>query len=143
MKPSVRPLGIIVISLFGFLLITTFYADRSQFIYSGKEMHKFLQQANYEIDTSQLRTFNEPILIDIRNSDTYTMNPLDSSVNMPLSNILSEEYKSILGSGSPKVLLAYEPIEAHETWMLLTQLGYTDLYIIEPKLLIGNEKSDH
>ncbi len=132
MKSAIRPLAIIVISLFGFLLIITKYADRNKFELTGKEMYAKVLSTNYELDQTEIAKLGAVQYIDIRATETSDYSQQDSIVNIPLSGILDDNFQQLFASKTPKVILAHDPIKAHEAWMLLTQLGYQELYVLKP-----------
>ncbi|WP_258099894.1 rhodanese-like domain-containing protein [Marinoscillum pacificum] len=129
MKSSIRPLGIIILSLFGFLLIVSFYADKSQFELTAKEMHGKVLHSGYRLDSTGLSQLVDPILIDIRNERSFLVDHLDHSVNVPLSQLLNDESLELIGQSRPKVIISDERIHANESWMLLTQMGYDSIFV--------------
>jgi rhodanese-related sulfurtransferase len=130
MKSSIRPLAIIVISLFGFLLIVTIFLDRDNFKYNAQEMHQIIKDREaYVIDSLKFAEMSDAYLVDIRNPEDFIMSN-DRMVNIPLAQIIDEENAAFFKNNATKVLFAEEPLKAHEAWMLLTQMGYEDLYVL-------------
>lgn len=129
MKSVKRPLGIIMVSLFGFLLIITFYADKSNFEVSTKEMQTIVLTKDYSLTRSVVKQMSDAQLIDIRNAEYFAINHDSSALNIPLPTILDDIYHDLFESDRPKVILAHDPIKANEAWMLLTQLGYKEIYV--------------
>ena len=105
MKNSIRPLAIIVVSIFGFLLIVSFYADKSQFELSGKEMHDKVMSTNYELDSVSFSDLQNPILIDIRDEESYLIDHMPGAINIPLSALLDDDNLDIINKDQPKVIL--------------------------------------
>jgi|GEM_PF-3158963 len=133
MKSAIRPLGIITISLFGFLAIVSFYTDKSKLEYSGREMQEKALSTKYLLSEEEVHGLKNPQIVDIRDSKNYRLEHEDDALNIPLSVILDEEYKNFFESSDPKVILAYDPVKANEAWMLMTQLGYENLYVTNIK----------
>lgn len=125
MKSAIRPLAIIVISIFGFLLIIVRYADTNKLQLTAEEMHSKVSEIDYLLKND----LPDALTIDIRSPQEYLTNSVEGSINIPMSSILDNKYETIFGSEKSKVILAHDPIKAHETWMLMTQLGYKNLYI--------------
>ena len=125
MKSAIRPLAIIGISILGFLLIVVGYADTNKLKLTAEEMHTKISEADYLLE----KDIPSAQLIDIRSPEEFMLNNVEGTLNIPLSAILDKKYESIFGSEKPKVILAYDPIKAHEAWMLLTQLGYQNLFV--------------
>ena len=130
MKSSIKPLAIIIISIFGFLIIISHYADKSKLKLSAKEMQLIARATDYSINQKQLKDFQNTVLIDLREPNFYNVNHHDRAINIPLSDILNEKFKNLFESEFPKVIQAHDPIKANEAWMLLTQLGYKKIYIL-------------
>ncbi len=133
MKYKIRPLGIIMVSIFGFLVILTFYTDKSQFELTGKEMHAKVLAANYKLSNEDALGMNGAKLVDIRDSKSFRLVPREGAINVPLASILSDENKAFFQTDAPKVLISDDAVQSHEAWMLLTQLGYENLYVTEEK----------
>ena len=131
MKPSIRPLAIITISIFGFLVILTQYANKSNFEMTAKDMHVQVIQSNYVLNDTVVSKLSDALLIDIREPHKYLISHRKEAINLPLANILNEENQTFWQKNHPKVLQSDDPIKAHEAWMLLTQLGVKDLYILQ------------
>ncbi len=133
MKSSIRPLAIIVVSTFGFLLIVSFYADKNQFELTAKEVHDRVLITDYQLDSTAFVQLTDPYLIDIRDEHHYQIGHVDGAMNIPLSRILEEHYDELFQADRPKVILAHDPVKGHEAWMLLTQLGYSQLFLLKLK----------
>jgi rhodanese-related sulfurtransferase len=129
------PLAIVIISILGFLLIISQFSDRGNFTLTAREMHNKVISTDYLLQNEELMKLNNPILIDIRDRESFTLTGNENALNIPLSGILEEESLSQLRTDRAKVILAYDPVAANETWMLLTQMGYEKLYIISPELI--------
>ncbi len=56
---------------------------------------------------------------------------MKGALNVPVSSILDKEFKELFVSEAVKVILAHDPVVAHETWMLLTQLGYENFRVMK------------
>lgn len=130
MKSSIRPLSIIMISLFGFFLIITNYADKSDFQYSGKEMLEIVRSGSYTVSLDTVK-LNDEVIIDLRDSKQFSNNHFERAINIPLSDLLNTEYEDFFSSTSRKLLTSNDAADAHEAWMLLTQLGYKNLYVLD------------
>ena len=133
MKSTVVTLGVIMTVFFGLLILLTRQADQSAFRYTAQEMHQLVTSTNYVIPSDQIKEMPEYVLIDIREPEEFILGHLDGAINIPVSSVLDEEFKSSFSSDIPKIILSYDPIRTHETWMLLTQLGYKNLWVMDPE----------
>ncbi|WP_421877911.1 rhodanese-like domain-containing protein [Marinoscillum sp.] len=131
MKASIRPLAIIILSMFGFLVIVSFYADKSQFELTAREMQVRVIATDYLLDSAKVSQLDSPIFIDIRDGHDFLMDQFNQAKNVPFSRLLDEDYSQVFSQQVPKVLLSYKSIPTHEAWMLLTQLGYEQVYVLE------------
>lgn len=132
-KAAIRPIGIITISLFGFLVIVSFYTDKSAFEISGKEMHAKVLSTTYVIEEDNLTDLKDVSVVDLRDSKSFLLAPRAGAINIPLASVLSEENEAFFKNDKSKVLVCNDPAKAHEVWMLLTQLGYENLYVLKEK----------
>lgn len=131
MKSSIRPLAIIIVSLFGFLVIVSYYADDSKFEYTGHEMLEIVQSGDYMVSQDSLKSMGQASLIDIRSQEEYIVNHLDGAINVPLPDILNETHSELFKNDNPKIIISDDQTKAHETWMLLTQMGYSKIYVLD------------
>jgi rhodanese-related sulfurtransferase len=131
MKPSIRPLAIITVSIFGFLIILTQYANKSNFELTAQDIYKEAIKTNYVLNDTEISKLKNRSLIDIREPEQYIISHDPKAINIPLSSILNEEYQGIWRRNQPKILQSNDPVKAHGAWMLLTQLGVEQLYILQ------------
>ncbi len=130
MKSSVRPLAIIMISLFGFLLIATHYTQKSDLKYTGKEMLDFVRSSNYTLLPDSLSKIGNVSFLDIGVKESASVSGQQDTINIPLSSLLDHEHINYFRGDQPKVILSDDEANAHEAWMLLTQLGYENIYVL-------------
>ena len=131
MKSTLRTLGVIIVLFFGLLLLLTSKADKSDFKYSAREMLQLVTNTDYVIDSGYLKEMPGYTLIDLRKPEEFVLGHAKDAINIPVASILDDKHKALFASDAPKVLLAHDPIRAHETWMLLTQLGHGNLWVME------------
>jgi sulfur-carrier protein adenylyltransferase/sulfurtransferase len=77
---------------------------------------------------------NDPSLqlIDVRTPEEFAAFSLPGAINIPLANILSDEYSDILNQDTKtNVFYSNGTVQASEAWMLTRQLGYTNNYVLE------------
>lgn len=71
-------------------------------------------------------------LIDVRSQDEFEKFNLPGSINIPLTDLLSEQYEAILNQDQKmNILYANGTLVANEAWMITRQLGYSNNYVIE------------
>ncbi len=71
-------------------------------------------------------------LIDIRPQDEYEKFSLPGAINIPLTDILSEEYRDILNQDVKRnILFSNGTVDATKAWMIMSQLGWENNYVME------------
>ncbi len=125
---NTKILGVIVVFFFGLLLVLTSAMDRSNLRYSAEEMIT-LSKTAYVLDS--LPYSGDYLKIDLSEPQLFTDNDVESTVNIPFAMLLNREYVDIWQNDQNKVLTGVSEMELHQAWMLLTQLGYKQLYVLE------------
>lgn len=71
-------------------------------------------------------------LIDVRSQDEFEKFSLPDAMNIPLSDLLSDEYTDILHQDvKMNVFYSNGSLTANEAWMITRQLGYSNNYVLE------------
>jgi len=71
-------------------------------------------------------------LIDVRSPDEFQKYHLDGAMNIPISVILSDEYRDYVDQGiKMNVLYSNGTLDSHKAWMILRQLGFENNYVLE------------
>jgi len=71
-------------------------------------------------------------LIDVRTPDEFLKFNLPGAINIPLSDLLSEEFKDLLDQDiKMNVFYSNGTLQANEAWMITTQLGYKNNYVLQ------------
>ncbi|MBP6976851.1 MAG: rhodanese-like domain-containing protein [Bacteroidales bacterium] len=71
-------------------------------------------------------------LIDVRSPDEYDKFHLPGAINVPLDNILSDQWTDILDQDvNMNVLYSNGTTHSNEAWMIVRQLGYTNNFVLE------------
>ncbi len=71
-------------------------------------------------------------LIDLRSQDEFEKFSLPNAINIPLNAILNEEYVDILNQDIKRnILFSNGSLDATKAWMIMTQLGWENNYVME------------
>ena len=71
-------------------------------------------------------------LIDVRSQDEFEKFSLPNAINVPLSDILSEEYRDIVHQDIKRnIFYSNGTIDAMKAWMITSQLGWQNNYVME------------
>jgi rhodanese-related sulfurtransferase len=71
-------------------------------------------------------------LIDVRSLDEFEKYNLPGAINIPLTDLLSDQYADILNQDvKMNIFYSNGTITANEAWMITRQLGYTNNFVLE------------
>ena len=71
-------------------------------------------------------------LIDVRSQDEFEKFSLPGAINIPSTDLLSEEYKDLLNQDvKMNIFYSNGTLVANEVWMITRQLGYINNYVLE------------
>lgn len=71
-------------------------------------------------------------LIDVRSQAEFEKYSLTGAINIPLSDLLSEEYADVLNQDiKMNILYSNGTLAANEAWMITRQLGYNNNFVLE------------
>ena len=72
------------------------------------------------------------LLIDVRAQDEYESFHLPGAVNIPLSDMLSDDWQAYLNQDvRHNVFYSNGTVKANEAWMITMQLGYKNNYVLQ------------
>lgn len=72
------------------------------------------------------------LLIDVRGQDEYEKYHLPGSFNIPLTDILAEEWVDYLDQDTRhNIFYSNGTVTANEAWMITIQLGYENNYVLQ------------
>jgi len=129
--------GIVLLLILGaFIAFTSVKTDGRQEISPDELFHKTIQRNRYFApeDVANYIISGDPSiqLIDVRVDKFYSKFTLKGAINIPLKDILKQEnldyfdqdvYKTIIFSNGTS--------DADVAWMLVTRLGYKNVYVME------------
>ncbi|MCX6335107.1 MAG: rhodanese-like domain-containing protein [Bacteroidia bacterium] len=71
-------------------------------------------------------------LIDVRSQEEFEKFSLSGAINIPLADILSDQYVDILNQDvKMNIFYSNGTLNANEAWMITRQLGYSNNYVLE------------
>jgi rhodanese-related sulfurtransferase len=71
-------------------------------------------------------------LIDVRPQDEYEKFSLPKAINIPLTDILADEYRDILNQDVRRnIFYSNGTVDATKAWMIVSQLGWENNYVME------------
>ena len=136
-KPYIKLLGLIVILFLAGLVFTSLRArNKYRFKQPAEELHSELIKSNHFMTPQKAQEIinnkdDKYIFVDLRNPREYDNFHIEGAVNIPLPQILDDQYASVFKNDKIKVLYSNKSIKADEAWMLLTQYGYENLLVLQ------------
>ncbi|MBK7134574.1 MAG: rhodanese-like domain-containing protein [Bacteroidales bacterium] len=71
-------------------------------------------------------------LIDVRSQDEYEKYSLPGAINIPVTDLLSDQYTDILDQDvKMNIFYSNGTLTANEAWMITRQLGYNNNFVLE------------
>lgn len=71
-------------------------------------------------------------LIDVRNADQFERYHLPGAINVPLPDLLSDEWQELLNQDTrTNVFYSNGTVEANQAWLITRQLGYENNYVLQ------------
>lgn len=71
-------------------------------------------------------------LIDVRSQEEFGKFSLEGALNIPLTDLLSDEYTDILDQDQKmNIFYSNSTLAANEAWMITRQLGYNNNFVLE------------
>ena len=126
----------VIILIVGFL---TFRRPVYTYKLSAQEMLEQLNIRDNEVtpyEMIQIISNNDlsTVIVDIRDPYTYQKRYLGNAINIPVSDIMLEYsmdfFNEMLNDSVSVIIYANNQLEANGTWMLLQQLGYSNVKIL-------------
>ena len=71
------------------------------------------------------------IVVDVRSQDDYAKYSIPGSINIPITDILGDEMLQDIEKDKTVVLVSNGNTKASQAWILLKQLGYKDVYVLQ------------
>ena len=127
---------IIASVIFLMILVTgfiTFKQPENKYDISAKEMLAETGSTDQVVSPDELE-LTDIILVDLRNSNDFNKGTIDGAINIPVSDILNEDVISQFNEWQNRsetvVLFAGDQQAANAPWMILRQLGFSNLKVL-------------
>lgn len=130
MNINIKILGVIIVFFFGLLLLLTSRMERSHLKYTAEEMVE-KAKTDYVVNKGDLQRLRGYMLVDLQEPQLFESDHFEGAINIPFATLLEEDSKEIWANNETKVITGATPMERHEAWMLLTQMGYEDLLVLQ------------
>jgi len=128
--------------------VLTFKQPRNVYKKTQEETLTAIKSTDYLVHLEDIVNKN-PVIIDVRSKSEYTISHIENAINIPTAEILENKSISLLNdvknTGETSFIYGKNPEEANSSWMLLYQLGYDNMKIlnvethhIDNKLVVRN-----
>ena len=128
-------LVILLLVLFGFatLKITGKYKFKKQ----SAEMLEIVISREHALDIEKVKDLsseNEFFFIDIRTPKEYINYHIAEAKNIPFDRLLDDEFSDFFNNPNKKIIYGTTSVGSNAAWMVLTQFGYDNLFILDSDL---------
>ena len=135
-KKSIISLGVFIILIAISLIGLSLGARNSSKIkMSAEQVHSMIVAGENSYDPEQMEydiksKVNGLTIIDLRSPDRYLIDHIKGAINIPFQRIMDEQYTRYFESKDTKIIYAEDETKSAEVWVLLTQLGYNNIYFL-------------
>ena len=132
-----RILTTALIGLIGLIIAMVPENTTKQFQLTASELIDEMEEGSEYIHPDELAEWlinKDPSiqLIDIRTPIEFEKFHLDNAINIPLSQLLKDEWVDYLNQGvKMNILYSNGNTLAHDSWMILRQFGYDNNYVLQ------------
>ncbi len=136
-RPYLILLGAIIVLMMAGLIVTSLKArSKYRFRKPAEELHQeLIKSKHFMAPEKALEIINQKdgkyVFVDIRNPREYDNFHIEGAINIPLPQILDDQYAPLFKDDRVKVLYSNESIKADRAWLLLTQYGYENLLVLQ------------
>ncbi|MCB0823806.1 MAG: rhodanese-like domain-containing protein [Bacteroidales bacterium] len=126
--------AVLIIVAFGLVLLPD-SVNKDQ-VPPEKLLKEIMSQSRYiSPDLVASRMIDEDpsiFLVDVRSAEEYSTYSLPGALNIPLENLLDNEWKPYLEqTGVDVVLISNDNLYAEQAWVLCTRSGYKNIYVLK------------
>jgi rhodanese-related sulfurtransferase len=127
----------IVLIILGLMSAMMSFGGKKSLTLPPEEILKILLKGDFVISADELAGViieqdSGSQILDVRNPEKYNSLSLPGARNVPLQNLLAPENESIFTEEKMKtVLYSDDEILSTQAWMLLTQKGFRNLYLLK------------
>lgn len=71
-------------------------------------------------------------LVDVRSQDEFEKFSLPGAINVPIYDLLSDQHMTLFDQDvKMNIFYANSTVMANEAWMIIRQMGYSNIYVLE------------
>lgn len=128
-------LGMTIVALsvlFGFATLKV--TGKYRFKIPAEEMLQKVSENTQLIALKRIQNLKDQdtiISVDLRTPAEYQNGHIENAINIPFDKLLSVEFEDFFESNRAKMLYGNTGVGANAAWMVLTQFGYDNLYVLD------------
>lgn len=125
-------IAVIISIVFGFMTIKV--TGKYRFERSAYEMLERVNTRSQYLATTTAKdlTQNDTVtFIDIRTPKEFDGYHIENAQNIPFDRLLDDEHTEFLKNDQMKVLYGSTSVGSNAAWMILSQYGYDNLYVLD------------
>lgn len=129
-----KSLGFVLLLLIIILvLVVVRSTNNNLFKQDSKSAIESAQKNSNSISNTQLKKLTTDYLVVVlENPEEFESSQFKNSINIPFENILEKENRKILRETTAEIILFSEEIStASKVWVLLNQLGFNNVLILQ------------
>lgn len=136
-KPYIKSLGLFVIIIFaGLVFLSVKSSKKYQFHKTAEELHAELVEGKHYIDPVKAKELiskqnKDVVFVDIRNPREFDNFHLEGAINIPMPQVLDDEFTTFFENNKTKVLYCDEIVRADQVRLILTQFGYEHIQVLQ------------
>jgi hypothetical protein len=140
MNKNVRDILPVAIAILAVILLVLGYAvfHKSFRLSASEALNAASSSGDYVLTTSAMDTFpaESVVLVNLGKEDAGLIKNTINKVNIAPADLLSAENRKLFSTTQPKILYSEDITKAAQAWTILTQLGYTNVYLLDTATVI-------
>lgn len=130
---KIKSLGFVLLLLIVVLILVIERTTNKNLFKQDPENAITAQKNGNTISLVQLNNLtSEFIVVDLGSAENYKSNQFENSINIPFEHILDHTNRKLLNNKMGKIVLFSDDISsASKTWVILNQLGFENIYILQ------------
>lgn len=136
-------LGLLALALLVIVLAFIFRPNPPDYRISADQSLKLMNDPSLAVSVKET---GGKQLVDIRSADLFSRGHAENAINIPARQILDEEsvkfFSQLKEEGKPVVLYGSSELQATAPWLLLQQLGYSNVLRLKGGIDSGSRLTD-
>lgn len=129
-------IGLVLITGLGLLISASLDVNKYKFSMNSKDfLNETKQVQKYFSPTDAAESIvsknSSVVFVDVRDEDQFNTYHLENAVNIPVHKILNTESVNFYNTDVKKVLYCNDGVRANQVWMLLSQYGIKNIYVLQ------------